>query len=142
MLGLFEREGATWNAQQIPSEFSFGEIEPDWDRMGPYLERAMEIVPATMNVGAKKLFCGPESFTPDSGPIVGEAPELKNYYVAAGLNSIGILTGGGAYMPEQICRMSTPNNVRAYLIFGHSLLFACRDWKDSCRVDSQQACTT
>ena len=43
----------------------------------------------------KKFFCGPESFTPDLLPVVGEAPEVKNYFVAAGLNSIGILTGGG-----------------------------------------------
>ena len=43
----------------------------------------------------KKFFCGPESFTPDLRPIVGEAPELKNYFVAAGLNSVGVLTGGG-----------------------------------------------
>ena len=84
-----------WNVHDVPENFSFGEIEPDWDRMGPYLEQAMQRVPATMNVGAKKLFCGPESFTPDGSPVVGEAPELQNYYVAAGLNSIGILTGGG-----------------------------------------------
>ena len=95
MLGFFEWEGAAWQTKQVPSQFAFGEIEPDWDRMGPYLERAMELVPATVSVGAKKLFCGPESFTPDNNPIVGEAPELRNYYVAAGLNSIGILTGGG-----------------------------------------------
>lgn len=63
--------------------------------MGHYVEDAMARVPETMNVGAKKFFCGPESFTPDGGPIVGEAPELQNYFVAAGLNSIGILTGGG-----------------------------------------------
>ena len=43
----------------------------------------------------KNFFCGPESFTPDLGPIVGEAPELRNYFVAAGLNSIGILSGPG-----------------------------------------------
>jgi 4-methylaminobutanoate oxidase (formaldehyde-forming) len=55
----------------------------------------MKRVPITMEVGIKKFFCGPESFTPDLRPIVGEAPELKNYFVAAGLNSIGILTGGG-----------------------------------------------
>jgi 4-methylaminobutanoate oxidase (formaldehyde-forming) len=48
-----------------------------------------------METGVRKLFCGPESFTPDLQPVVGEAPELKNYFVAAGLNSIGILTGGG-----------------------------------------------
>ena len=55
----------------------------------PYLEAAMSRVPSTMEVGAKNFFCGPESFTPDLGPIVGEAPELRNYFVCAGLNSIG-----------------------------------------------------
>jgi 4-methylaminobutanoate oxidase (formaldehyde-forming) len=62
--------------------------------MGPFLERAMSRVPITTRVGIKKFFCGPESFTPDLKPIVGEAPELDGYFVAAGLNSIGILTGG------------------------------------------------
>lgn len=95
MLGLFEWEGAPWMTERIPSDFSFGEIQPDWDRMGPYVERAMERVPAVANVGVKAFFCGPESFTPDNGPVVGESMELRNYYVAAGLNSIGILTGGG-----------------------------------------------
>ena len=72
----------------------FGEIPPDWDRMGPYVERAMERVPISKEIGVRRLFCGPESFTPDLQPIVGEAPELKNYFVAAGLNSVGILIGG------------------------------------------------
>jgi 4-methylaminobutanoate oxidase (formaldehyde-forming) len=95
MIGLFEPICAPWNVGSIPDDFSFGEIQPDWDRMGPYVERAMARVPISMDVGVKKFFCGPESFTPDLQPIVGEAPELKNYFVAAGLNSIGILTGGG-----------------------------------------------
>lgn len=95
MVGLFEPLCAPWKIEGIPSDFSFGEIPPDWDRMTPYLERAMSRVPATMQVGIRKFFCGPESFTPDLRPVVGEAPELKNYFVAAGLNSIGILTGGG-----------------------------------------------
>ena len=77
----------------IPADFSFG--EPDWDRMAPYLEKAMKRVPISLDVGVKKFFCGFESFTPDLRPIVGEAPEVKNYFVAAGLNSVGILTGGG-----------------------------------------------
>jgi hypothetical protein len=63
--------------------------------MGPYLEKAMSRVPDQLEVGIKKFFCGPESFTPDLRPCVGEAPELRGYFVAAGLNSIGILTGGG-----------------------------------------------
>jgi 4-methylaminobutanoate oxidase (formaldehyde-forming) len=95
MIGLFEPVCAPWKIEGIPQDFTFGEIQPDWDRMGPYLERAMRRVPISMEVGIKKFFCGPESFTPDLSPLVGEAPELKNYFVAAGLNSIGILTGGG-----------------------------------------------
>lgn len=64
--------------------------------MGPYLETALQrLVPELHTIGLKKFFCGPESFTPDNAPCVGPAPFLKNYYVAAGLNSIGILTGGG-----------------------------------------------
>jgi heterotetrameric sarcosine oxidase gamma subunit len=95
LVGLFEPVCAPWNVEGIPADFSFGEIPPDWDRMGSYLEKAMHRVPVTLEAGIKKFFCGPESFTPDLRPIVGEAPELKNYWVAAGLNSIGILTGGG-----------------------------------------------
>src|SRR5579863_1157088 len=95
MLGLFEPACAPWNVAGIPGDFSFGELPPDWDRMAPYLERTMSRIPVTAQAGIKKFFCGPESFTPDLQPIVGEAPELKNYFVAAGLNSIGILTGGG-----------------------------------------------
>eukprot|EP00466_Bigelowiella_natans_P015060 jgi/Bigna1/85128/estExt_fgenesh1_pg.C_20256 len=79
----------------IPPDSSFTEISPDWERMSPFLETAMSRVPRTLEVGAKNFFCGPESFTPDLAPIVGEAPELEGYFVGAGLNSIGILTGGG-----------------------------------------------
>ena len=95
MVGLFETDAASWCVPKVPTDFAFGEIEPDWDRIAPFLEKAMDRVPASMEVGAKKLFCGPESFTPDLSPIVGECPELRNYYIAAGMNSIGILTGGG-----------------------------------------------
>ncbi len=95
MLGLFEPVCAPWKVEGIPADFSFGELPPDWERMAPYLERAMSRIPVCEQAGIKKFFCGPESFTPDLLPIVGEAPELKNYFVAAGLNSIGILTGGG-----------------------------------------------
>ena len=95
MIGLFEPVCAPWKVGGVPQDFSFGELEPDWERMMPYVEKAMSRVPCSVDTGVKKFFCGPESFTPDLSPIVGEAPELKNYFVAAGLNSIGILTGGG-----------------------------------------------
>ena len=77
MIGLFEPVCAPWKVGGIPEDFSFGEITPDWDRMGPYVERAMRRVPVSLEVGVRKFFCGPESFTPDLAPIVGEAPELR-----------------------------------------------------------------
>ena len=95
MIGMFEPVSAPWKVEGIPQNFSFGEITPDWDRMGPYLETAMGRVPVSLTAGIRKFFCGPESFTPDLSPVIGEAPELRNYFVAAGLNSIGILTAGG-----------------------------------------------
>jgi 4-methylaminobutanoate oxidase (formaldehyde-forming) len=95
MVGLFEPVCAPWRVEGVPEDFSFGELPPDWDRLTPFLERAMSRVPITAEIGVKKLLCGPESFTPDLRPIVGEAPELRGYFVAAGLNSIGVLTGGG-----------------------------------------------
>lgn len=95
MIGLFEPKCAPWRVDGAPTDMPFAELEPDWERMAPYLETAMARVPITAQVGMKKFFCGPESFTPDLLPIVGEAPNLRGYFVAAGLNSIGILTGGG-----------------------------------------------
>ena len=102
LLGLFEPVAAPWGMPRpggkggIPEGFSFGEIPPDWDRMMPHIERGMSRIPIAREAGVHKFFCGPESFTPDMGPLMGEAPELKNFYVAAGFNSLGILLGGGA----------------------------------------------
>jgi len=96
LLGLFEPVAEPWGLDGIPKDFSFGEITPNWDRMMPYIEAAMQRIPVLENAGIHKLFCGPESFTPDLEPMMGQAPELDNYYVAAGFNSLGILLGGGA----------------------------------------------
>ena len=96
MVGLFEPVAAPWSTERIPDDFSFGEIPSDWDRLAPFLEYAMEILPGLADVGVRKLFTGPESFTPDNGFLMGEAPELDGFFVAAGFNSLGILTGGGA----------------------------------------------
>ena len=96
MVGLFEREARAWGAHGIPADFAFGDIPPDWERMSPHIEQAMRRVPCLLQTGIKLLFCGPESFTPDHNYLMGEAPNLRNYFVAAGFNSLGILSGGGA----------------------------------------------
>jgi glycine cleavage system aminomethyltransferase T/glycine/D-amino acid oxidase-like deaminating enzyme len=95
LVGLFEPVGAPWSLDGVPVGFSFGTLAPDWDRVGPYLERALARIPSLSDVGVRILFCGPESFTPDVRPMLGPAPEVDGYYVAAGLNSLGILLGGG-----------------------------------------------
>lgn len=96
MIGLFEPVAGPWGVNGIPKNFAFGEIPPDWDRITPFMDTAMKRIPVAQNAGVHKFFCGPESFTPDMAPLMGEAPELKNFYVAAGFNSMGILLGGGA----------------------------------------------
>ncbi len=96
LYGLFETDSVPWALDGIPKNFSFGEIQPDWDRMMPHLEEAIKRIPALEDAGVHKFFCGPESFTPDLGPMMGLAPELDNFFVAAGFNSLGILLGGGA----------------------------------------------
>ncbi len=95
MIGLFEPVCAPWMIDGVPDDFTFGEIEPDWDRMMPFVEKAMSRIPISQETGIRKFFCGPESFTPDMGVAFGETPEIQNYFVAAGLNSIGIITAGG-----------------------------------------------
>ncbi len=96
LVGAFEQNAVPWGHKGIPEDCSFDEIEGHMEeQMMPVLEDAMERVPMLQNVGWRKFFCGPESFTPDDQFHMGEAPELKNFYVAAGLNSVGIQTSGG-----------------------------------------------
>lgn len=95
MVGLFEPHAAAWSLGGIPAGSSFRTLPPDWDRMAPFLEQAMDRVPVTHDVGIRTFFCGPESFTPDLAPIVGESATIDGYFVCAGLNSVGVLSAGG-----------------------------------------------
>ncbi len=96
LLGAFEPNAKPWGMDGIPEDFAFDELPEDFDHFMPVLEGAMNRVPALQEVGIRKFFNGPESFTPDDRYMLGEAPELKNFYVAAGFNSIGIQSAGGA----------------------------------------------
>jgi glycine cleavage system aminomethyltransferase T/glycine/D-amino acid oxidase-like deaminating enzyme len=95
LVGLFEPVGAPWSLDGVPRDFAFGKLPPDWERMEPYLAKAMDRIPSLADTGVRTFFCGPESFTSDVRPLLGPAPELDGYWVAAGLNSLGILSGGG-----------------------------------------------
>jgi 4-methylaminobutanoate oxidase (formaldehyde-forming) len=95
LVGAFEPNARPWGMGGIPEDFFYGEINGDFDHFAPVLEDAIRRIPALENAGIQKFFCGPESFTPDVRYHLGEAPELKNCFVAAGLNSIGLQSAGG-----------------------------------------------
>jgi 4-methylaminobutanoate oxidase (formaldehyde-forming) len=95
LVGMFEPVGKAWALDGTPRDSAFAVLPPDWDRMAPFLELAMRRFPALEDAGIRTLFCGPESFTDDISPMLGEAPEVDGLYVACGLNSVGILSGGG-----------------------------------------------
>ncbi|MCP4381047.1 MAG: FAD-dependent oxidoreductase [Hyphomicrobiales bacterium] len=96
LLGAFEPVAKPWGMEGIPEDFAFTELQPDFDHFEPILENAMKRLPALENVGVQLFFNGPESFTPDDRYLLGPTPEVENFYVAAGFNSIGIQSAGGA----------------------------------------------
>src|SRR5262245_6678673 len=95
LVGAFEPEGKPLPLSSLPAQFEFGELDADWDHFALPMRKAIELVPALESAQIRHFMNGPESFTPDNAFIVGEAPELRNFYVAAGFNSQGILSGAG-----------------------------------------------
>ena len=96
LVGAFEKKARPWGMHGIPDDFCFDELPGHVeDQLMPVLEDAMQRVPMLQNVGWRSFFCGPESFTPDDQFHLGEAPEVRNFFVAAGLNSVGIQSAGG-----------------------------------------------
>ena len=98
VMGGYEPNPVPWAVEGIPRPFQFQLLEPDFDHFAPIMELAMGRVPALQTAGVNELINGPESFTPDGNFILGEAPELKNFFVGAGFNAFGIAAGGGAGM--------------------------------------------
>lgn len=96
LVGMFEPDAKPWGMNGIPEDFCFDELPEDFDHLAPYLEMAMHRVPKMAETGLQLFFNGPESFTPDDRYHLGEAPECRNYFVAAGFNSVGIQSAGGA----------------------------------------------
>jgi len=97
VVGGFEPEAKPWLApDQLPYPFEFQLLEEDWEHFSVLMESALRRIPVLHETGIKQFYNGPESFTPDNQFILGEAPELRNFFVAAGFNSVGIASAGGA----------------------------------------------
>ncbi|MEI8238764.1 MAG: FAD-dependent oxidoreductase [Actinomycetota bacterium] len=113
VMGGYEPNPVAWAVDGIPRPFQFQLLESDWDHFAPTMELAIGRVPALADAGLRTLINGPESFTPDGNFILGEAPELKNFFVGAGFNAFGIAAGGGAgqALAEWVYHGSPPYDV-------------------------------
>lgn len=95
-MGGFEPEAKPWGMDGIPENFEFSLLPDDWDQFEILMKNALTRVPQLETAEVRKFYNGPESFTPDNNFLLGEAPELKNFFVGAGFNSMGIASAGGA----------------------------------------------
>ncbi len=96
VMGGFEPQAKPWKVDPIPADFQFQLLDEDWDQFEVLMTNAMHRTPCLETAEIKMLLNGPESFTPDGNFILGEAPQLRNYFVCAGFNSAGIANSGGA----------------------------------------------
>src|ERR1700677_1195218 len=97
VVGGFEPDAKPWVAPDaLPYPFEFQLLDEDWDHFAILMDSAITRIPVLAETGIKKFYNGPESFTPDNQFILGEAPEIRNFFVGAGFNSVGIASAGGA----------------------------------------------
>jgi glycine cleavage system T protein len=96
LMGGFEPLAKPWGMQGIPEEFAYTQLQEDWDQFEIFMQNAIKRVPAFQDAEIISLTTVPESFTPDTAYMLGEAPGIKNFFVAAGMNSVGITSAGGA----------------------------------------------
>ena len=96
LVGAFEPIAKPFGAKGLPHDRPFMQLDEDWDHLAPVYERACERIPILNEIGIRLFFNGPEAFTPDDRYLLGPTPELDNHFVAAGFNSVGIQSAGGA----------------------------------------------
>jgi 4-methylaminobutanoate oxidase (formaldehyde-forming) len=95
LVGCFEPVAKPWGMQGIPEDFCFDSLPEDMEQFEPILNAAVKRVPVLADTGIQLFFNGPESFTPDDRYYIGEAPEMRDLFVATGFNSVGIAASGG-----------------------------------------------
>jgi glycine cleavage system aminomethyltransferase T/glycine/D-amino acid oxidase-like deaminating enzyme len=97
VVGGFEPQAKPWvSPDDLPYPFEFQLLSEDWEHFSVLMDSALHRLPVLAETGIRKFYNGPESFTPDNQFILGESPELAGFFVAAGFNSVGIASAGGA----------------------------------------------
>src|SRR5262249_53551682 len=96
LVGGFEPVAKPWGTDGYPEDFAFSLLPEDWDHIRVFTEPALQRIPALATAPIRRQVNGPESFTPDNRYILGEAPEVRRFYLACGFNSVGIASAAGA----------------------------------------------
>jgi glycine/D-amino acid oxidase-like deaminating enzyme len=96
LLGFFDENARIIEDGALPEPFSFTLLQPDWDKVAPYFERAIRIFPRLEAAPIRRFVNGPESFTPDDLPLIGEAENLPGLYLCTAMNSGGVTYSAGA----------------------------------------------
>lgn len=95
VIGGFEPDAKCWNPDGPEGNRPFLELAEDWDQFMPFMEAALELVPSLESTGIQHFMNGPESFTADTRPLIGDAPGIDGLFVAAGMNSVGVMSSAG-----------------------------------------------
>ncbi|MEM6932337.1 MAG: FAD-dependent oxidoreductase [Pseudomonadota bacterium] len=95
VIGGFEPHAKCWDAFGPEGDRPFLELGEDWEQFGPFMDAAVARWPALAKAGVQRFMNGPESFTPDTRPLIGETPEVSGLFVAAGFNSVGVMSSAG-----------------------------------------------
>ena len=95
LFGGFEPVSKPWGRKGIPDNFKYTQLPEDWDQFEIFINCAFERFPDIQEAEIRHLEVVPESFTPDTSFMVGEAPLVKNFFVACGMNSVGIASAAG-----------------------------------------------
>ena len=94
IMGGYERNPAAWALDGVPDGFEAQLLPEDWERFDELLSNSVERVPAMETAEVRKLFNGPEAFTPDGEFILGES-DVPGFWVAAGFCAHGLAGAGG-----------------------------------------------
>ncbi|MCE2523656.1 MAG: FAD-dependent oxidoreductase [Rhodobacteraceae bacterium] len=113
VFGGFEPNAKCWDPEGPDGDRPFLELEEDWDHFSPFMDAALELIPALETVGIRHFLVGPESFSADTRPLIGETPEVDGLFVAAGMNSVGVMSsaGIGAVLSDWIADGSPPGDL-------------------------------
>jgi dimethylglycine dehydrogenase len=115
LIGIYEKAGAAsvWD-DGTPWESENELFEPDYDRIMPWLENALERMPVLADKGIKSVVHGAITHPPDGNMLLGPSG-VKNFWCCCG-SQVGIAWGPGAgrYLAQWMVRGAADVSMRSF----------------------------